>query len=556
MSPAPFRWFHLPDDAVACVGPSGTTTVGALSRRALALADRLAADGAGGRARVVAVEDRAEVLACVIACAQVGDVAVLPGMMAPGALRRLGEQVGAILTDRAVDDARALRLDAAHVAPSGGSGDLVVPAPEAPLIRLSTSGSTGSPKLVDKATVQMLGEARALADAFDWPDAPVLCTVPAQHIYGMLFGVLAPLARGVPFVTDTPKLPGAVDRRVRETGARTLVAVPAQLRTFADPDHTALAGLRLITSSGAPLPAETARAWHTAFGIDITEVFGSTETGGIAWRHQRQDPGWTPLPGVVPTLDDDGRLWIDAPWLAPRAPRPWRTDDLAAPTAGGGFQLRGRADDVVKVAGKRVSVSQVTACLQAAPGVADAVVVPRPDPVRGTRLEALVCPDHVDLAAIRAVLGDRLERVAWPRLVPVPALPRSDTGKLPRAAVLDALDRATGRALALDALEVDGDRATAHVTAPTVGPWLDGHLPGFPLVPGIGLLDAVVGRAARAAWPALGAITALPRVRFQQAVRPGVSLALTLDRRDATVRFSLSGEDGVVAKGSVGFALT
>lgn len=533
--------------------PEGPVTSGDLACRAAGIAAALTADGAGGRARVLAIEDRAELLAALVACSLVGDVAVLPGMMAPGALWRLAEQTGSVLSDRPADDDRALSLAAVPSVAGTDPASHTMPPLTAALARLSTSGSTGSPKAIDKTTGQLLGEARALAGAWQAPHAPVLATVPAQHIYGLLFGVLVPLVRGVPFVADTPRLPGAVARRVHETGARTLVTVPAQLRALADPALTALSDLALVTTSGAPLPSPEARAWHAAFGTDPVEVYGSTETGGIAWRQQRRDPAWRPLPGVSWHVDADGRLHVAAPWLAPRTPRPWRTDDLAT-AQGAGFVLRGRADDVVKIASKRVSVREVETVLRDAPGVTDAAVLARPDPARGTRLEALVAPAGCDLAVVRAHLATRFEPIALPRLVAVPALPRTAAGKLPRAAVADALDRATGRALAIDDLDARADHAEATVRVPARGPWFDGHLPGHPLLPGVGALDGIVGRAARAAFPGLGALVGARRVRFLQPIRPGATLHLTLDRSDHTVTFRLRDGDTACASGQVVFA--
>lgn len=538
-------------------GPPVTTT--GLARQVSRIAARLQRDG-GGQERVIAVEDRAEVLACVIACGLVGDVAVLPGMMAPGALRALAEQVGSALSDRLVDDPRAIALPSLGDGPALAPEDLLPPAADTLLVRLSTSGSTGTPRLVDKTAGQLLFEVDALLAALPWPHAPVLSTVPAQHIYGLLFGVLAPLRLGVPFATDTPRFPATVASRVEATGARTLVSVPAQLRALADPDLPPLSAVSLVTSSGAPLPPETARAWHAAFDVDPCEVLGSTETGGIAWRQQRKHPTWTPLPGVRWTLasegDDPGeagRLAVDSPWLPPDAPRPWVTEDRARPETRDGFVLLGRADDVVKVAGKRVQLGQITAVLREAPGVEDVVVVARPDTARGQRLEALVTPPSLDLTAVRAHLREHLEPIAHPRLVLVDELPRNATGKLPRAAVLERLDVATGRAIRIAELRVDGDRAQASVHIPSAGPWFDGHLPGFPVLPGVGMLQDVVARAAHDAF-GFGAIASMPRVRFQQPVRPGEVLELTLTREGQHLRFALSGDGGPKARGTLTFA--
>lgn len=548
-------WFPSSPDAVVALPPDGPPlTARALAARVGGFVDLLGQDGPGGRSRVLAVEDRADLLAALIACATVGDVAVLPGMMADDALRRLAAQTGSLLSPQPVDDPRALDLSLA-VPRDLDPASLTLPPDDATLVRLSTSGSTGSPRLIAKTVGQLFAEVVALGERLALPDAPVVSTVPGRHIYGLLFGVLLPLRAGRPFITDTPLLPRAIERRVQQTAARTLVSVPTQLRTLADRDLPGLASLTCITSSGAPLPASIARDWHTAFGTDITEVLGSTETGGIASRQQRVDPTWRPLPGVVAHCGEDDRLHVDSPWLAPRAPRPWRTDDRATPTADGGLVLRGRADDVVKVAGKRVSVAEMTRHLLGAPGVQDAAVVARPDSARGTRLEALVAPADLDLSAVREALSAQAERITHPRLVAVDALPRTDTGKLPRAAVIDALDAATGRALRLTSWATGGEEAEGQLQVPSRGLWYDGHLPGWPVLAGVSLVSGAVVPACRRAWPDLGSPRTLPRVRFQRPVLPGSTLRLSLRRRGDQVDFALHEGDTPCARGRVGFVV-
>ena len=53
-------------------------------------------------------------------------------------------------------------------------------------------------------------------------------------------------------------------------------------------------------------------------------MFGSTETGGIAWRHQLQDAAWTPLPDVDVSVDEDERMWVDSDFLPPEGRDPGR----------------------------------------------------------------------------------------------------------------------------------------------------------------------------------------------------------------------------------------
>jgi len=156
------------------------------------------------------------------------------------------------------------------------------PPPERQLATVYTSGSTGDHIPCPKTAAQLLGEARLLAETFPLPaDARVLPMVPSHHIYGLLFGVLVPLVSGASFYRHTP-LHAAEIAAVGPVDA--LVSVPAHLRGLLIAKAGELPPVARAFSSAAPLPPRVADAVKKRFGWTITEVFGSSETGGIAWR--------------------------------------------------------------------------------------------------------------------------------------------------------------------------------------------------------------------------------------------------------------------------------
>ena len=127
---------------------------------------------------------------------------------------------------------------------------------------------------------------------------------------------------------------------------------------------------------------------------------------------------------------------IDAAWLA----APVLLQDLIELLPQGRFRLAGRAADLLEIAGKRASLGELTRRLLAIPGVQDGVVF-LPDtagPVQ--RVAALVVAPELDEAAVFAALREVVDPVYLPRpLKRVSALPRNATGKLPLAALLEAL---------------------------------------------------------------------------------------------------------------------
>jgi acyl-coenzyme A synthetase/AMP-(fatty) acid ligase len=157
----------------------------------------------------------------------------------------------------------------------------------------------------------------------------------------------------------------------------------------------------------------------------------------IARRRTACEAAWTPLPGVHLHPKPDGTL-VHAAHL----PVPVALADLVEVESDGRFHLRGRQADLLEIAGKRASLGDLTRRLLAIPGVTDGVMLQLDDcSHRGVaRIAALVVAPDLEETAILAALRESIDPVFLPRpLKRVPALPRSETGKLPRAELLRML---------------------------------------------------------------------------------------------------------------------
>ena len=317
-------------------------------------------------------------------------------------------------------------------------------------IELTTSGSSGAPKPIAKRLLQL--DAEVLAHQTQWGALlgadPVFATVPHFHIYGLLFRLLGPLSTGRPFDTAVAATPHALLNRLRAHGRGTVISSPAHLSRLGDLlDPAELAPYTAaIFSSGAPLAADTAATLGAALGEAPIEVYGSTETGGIAWRRQwpQAESPWQPLPGVGVAVDAAQALHVRSPFADEDSPM--ATGDLAEMLADGRFHLRGRADRIIKLEGKRVSLPAMEKQLTAHPWVAACAVIALTGqreqlgaiaeltPEGQRQLDALGRRATID--ALRAHLLEHFERVSLPRRWRFPAgLPYNERGKLP----LDAL---------------------------------------------------------------------------------------------------------------------
>src|SRR5262249_40175655 len=133
----------------------------------------------------------------------------------------------------------------------------------------------------------------------------------------------------------------------------------------------------LVLSAGAPLAEADASLARTVLGPPVTEIFGSTETGAIAWRQRdRADPAWHPLPSVVIGATDDGCARI----RAPHVPEAGHISSDRVSISADGIRFGARADAIVKIEGVRVCPAEVAAQLRGIAWVADVAVAALGDP--------------------------------------------------------------------------------------------------------------------------------------------------------------------------------
>ena len=302
------------------------------------------------------------------------------------------------------------------------------------IARIFTGGSTGKPKIWPKTLHNLFGEAAFLSAMFNIkPDDIIASTVPPQHIYGLLFSTLMPLISNCSVLEPMYTLPQEILSAVHKHGTTVLVSVPAQyhaLKTSGLRQHA----LRIAFSSAGLLNTKAACFFHTATGINITEIFGSTETGGIAWRQSPSDgQSWRPFKNVQWKIQKQ-HLLVCSDFLSPELPRNkdgfFTTSDHIEPSPGGSFSLHGRCDDIVKVGGKRVDLADVCAKIRQINGVTDVVVFALPtDRSRGCDVAALVA-GKIDVQSLRLHLSANCESYACPRHIKiVDTIPVMTTGK-------------------------------------------------------------------------------------------------------------------------------
>ncbi|MDB4974887.1 MAG: hypothetical protein JWN48_3228 [Myxococcaceae bacterium] len=545
---------HRPESPV-CFGAAGARDAAQFAAYARAIAallpsapERLEATPPAGYSVVLACTDRYRFSAALVGIWLRGYTAVLPANGQAATVHEAASASGvlALLHDRE----QGVGIDVRTVEQESARGELPLElelTDHAAAIIAYTSGSTGQPTPHRKTLTQLLSEPEAHLCGFALTECRILAAVPPYHIYGLLFGVLVPLLGGGSMSRSAPLQPAELLHELHSAQADVLIAVPPQLAAVAAYQTDAWPALRHVFSSAAPLPAATSAAL-AAHGWRVTEILGSTETGGIA---QRSDPqaSWQPLPGVQITIADDAALCVDSPWLAPAAARPVRTADRVEPAGDGGFRHLGRSDAVVKIGGRRIDLGELEARLKQASGVRDArVLAVESAGVRGLELLAVVESDSAQPLALRRELSARVDPVAVPRRFRiVKQLPRSETGKVTRSDLLALFDVWSFPCEALS----DG---RVRVVVPHDSGFFRGHFDGQPILPGVVQLQHLALAETRRRFPALRVLTRVSRVKFKRLVEPGETLVLALTPKGPlTVAFEIEANGHPSASGILHF---
>lgn len=305
-----------------------------------------------------------------------------------------------------------------------------------------TSGSTGEPVGCEKTAAQLFGEAEFLAQRFGiGSGSRLLASAPPHHLYGLLFGVLVPLSAGAASVRRCSPMPASLAKAIQEHSVDTLCAVPPHLAGLLALEPGELSPLRRVFCSAGRLEADLSDELRQRFAVEVIEIFGSSETGGIAYRTDPRAP-WRPFDGVSVRCDAKGVLMLNSPFLPPHVDGPFRSSDRIELFADGTFSHLGRLDDVVKIGGERISVREVERAIRRLDGVRDAAVlrISTAGP-RQWELWACIAAADIDAKRMRESLGSVLQPVALPRRVKlVHRLPREVSGKISRERLLELFE--------------------------------------------------------------------------------------------------------------------
>ena len=373
-----------------------------------------------------------------------------------------------------------------------------------------TSGTTGPPKGALVPHQALLGNLPGFICSQNWFGFDPLAPSETQAVFwspadwawtgGLMDALLPTLYFGRPIVGCASRFsPELAFALMQEHGVTHTFLFPtalkAMMKAYPRPRQQFNLELQAIMSAGEAVGDAVFAYCREALGVTVNEMFGQTEinyvvgncamngatAAGVGWPARPGSMG-RPYPGHrVAVIDDDGRecppgqvgdvavhrtdvhgdpdpIFFLGYWKNPEATRrkftgDWcRTGDLATRDADGYLWYQGRADDVFKAAGYRIGPGEIENCLVKHPAVANAAVVPKPDPERGALVKAYVvlAPQAAQeraacrgaaaaqfeaelVAALQLHVKGQLAPYEYPKEIEfIEALPMTTTGKVQR----------------------------------------------------------------------------------------------------------------------------
>jgi acyl-coenzyme A synthetase/AMP-(fatty) acid ligase len=384
------------------------------------------------------VDDRYRFLVGFAAALVRGQTTLLPPSRAPHALAPIAREYGSsyCLADslETVEGLPAYEIPEGDWCPTLDLKVPLVPLDYTALVAF-TSGTTGSPRANPKTWGSLVSIARSTGARLGLKPSDgitVVGTVPHQHMYGLETTIMLPLQSGIAFHGGRPLFPEDVRVALTEVPSpRILVTTPVHIRVCVAAG-CCLPDVKFILSATAPLPVSLAKQAETLFKTSVYEIYGFTEAGSLATRRTVTDECWHVLDDIVLHQESD-RYFLQAPYLSEPVP----ISDVVSLQGRDRFVLHGRGTDVVNIGGHRGSLWDLNHKLIEVDGVRDGTFFLDDTETSFTRLTAFVVAPGKSAEQILSALREVIDPVLLPRpLYLVPELPRNETGKVTRDALL------------------------------------------------------------------------------------------------------------------------
>jgi len=516
-----------------------------------------------------------EFLAILCALWQLSRTACIPGDSLPATTKRMAPDVDGFVGEFDTPNTMRLPEESSREPTHPAAVDhqrldwQAVPATHIAL-EVYTSGSTGQPKVIQKHVSDLIEEHAALGALLpERSSTVVIATVTHHHLYGMTFRLFRPFSYGQAFTAETCEYLEEVLAQAQHHPSFSLISSPSHLGRFNQAlDWVAVKDRCVdVYSSAAHLKRADSLCVSQQLDAPVVEIYGSTETGAIAWRRQVQndagsDAFWQPLSHVrlIPLEDQTLQVAYQGGQATEVLADQVTFDD------NGSFALHGRLDQIAKVEGKRLSLLELETVLQQSDWVAEAKAVilkrKREEVAAVVRLSKvgidalLVSGRKPFIKQLKSTLSHHFETVLLPRRWRfVDQLPYNSQGKLTQRDLVGLFMVEKTEWPEVVSTEQQDDALVFHCLLPTKLRYFEGHFDEQGVLPGIVQVHWAA-RYGQQHFQYKNRFSHLEAVKFQRVLFPEQAFQLTLryDADKQKLQFKYESQQGVHSSGRICYA--
>lgn len=420
---------------------------------------------------------------------------------------------------------------------------------------LSTSGSSKDKgDIIPKTLRQMIEEAKVLRETLGAKSDDIfIASATHQHLYGLTHKIFLPLIANARIVDSELKFPELILAFCAESSAKNLILItsPTLLKYLASkPDLRPLSNLKAIVSAGARLDSEIRAYFRNKINLDIFEVYGSTESGIVAFNAHFNDK-FIPFSGVELKTHSDSRLIIRSAWVKNALTGAEFISNDSAKIKNGALILQGRIDRIVKIFEKRVSLDSLEARIRALK-IIDDCFVGLIDGQNHAHCVVVLSKNGKELflqngkkGVVEAIKSLKIKEI---RHFHIRAkLPYNERGKIAKKDFIACVNEKIMPKFEI--IHSDSEWLSARSYIDEGCFYFDGHFGDFPLVPGFVELGFVVDLAK--VHLDLGADFSIECVKFTNFMRPFSEVEMEIKRKNSKIYFQILSDKKECANGRI-----
>lgn len=517
--------------------------------------------------------DAFEFLAIVFALWQLDRTACVPGDNRPGTVQRLTDHVDGFVGEFPSGTINIVDPKISPESNPKSTSEWRDLKQDFLALEIYTSGSTGDPKPITKTVSQLERELEVLESL--WPSEPksmVITTVSHQHLYGMTFRLLWPFSSGRAFGQKLCEYPEDIlyqaENLAKKHTAFSLISSPSHLGRMNDSLswNEVADSCQYVISSAAPLARKDSLNVSQLLQAPVLEIYGSSETGAIAWRTQIDDQAdalWQSLPKINLSATSENTLLVKSPYL--RTIDNYILPDRVTFNSEGSFSLLGRIDRIVKVEGKRVSLAAIEKILFENTLVESVKVIT----LERQRVETAVVMQLTKegkkqlkdqgrkylIKVFKTGLSDQFEAVVLPRRWRfVDQMPYNPQSKIPLEVLQSLFEKKPVIWPKIIDQKIDDGVLTMECFIPTELIYFEGHFDDRSILPGIVQIHWSESFG-RQFFPVTGNFVRLEAIKFKKIIPPGAKVTITLkyDPANMKLRFQFGSGQNVYSSGRICF---